>query len=803
MGTKPNLQFIILTYLLFILGLIPSCSTDNKSKPPSLRWEKLGPGGGGSTFIPTFSYQNSDEFLIRCDMTGSYLSKNGGNSYQQINFANGASCYAFDPKDTRIIYIGSSVLNRSEDGGKTWSQIFPRKDEVKNETFQGDHAELSIKTVNSSLYPNENLKINSIRIDTDKKGTLYFSMGSYLFYTYDFGKTWKRKDFKTPIDYLYTNSTSARNEFYIFSSNTIFILNKLTKRIIKRDIPIEMLPANSFSVGTIKNSDTTLLYALHQTSTKENAFVFGHSEIWTSLDFGVNWNQVKDTSIVNKGIGKKPSLTTLVCSEFNAGTAYVVCNNYEESKKDKVLHWYGALKTKDSGKTWNWVWKGGGGSGQYGVQDAEDASNLKDAWVHSAFGSEFVQLIDVGVSPKDGNTAIVTDWYRTMKTVDGGITWNEIYSKQNPYGTYTSRGMDVTTAYGVHFDPFDTNHIAISYTDIGFHQSFNGGNSWSRSVAGVPIEWVNTCYWVVFDPDVKGKVWSVWSNMHDFPRGKMTRNPKWMNNAKGGVCVSIDGGKSWKPTVSGMGMDSPSTCIVLDPKSKPNNRTLYASVYNMGVFKSTDDGKTWSLKNNGIGKNTCAFELTLASNGNLFLIVSPTPKHLNGQKGKEFYSGEVYRSSDGAERWTKLKITDELLFPNGIGIDPNNPNRIYLSCWSNIDLSDLVGSDVVRQSGGNKRIEMSGGIFLSEDGGNTWTSIFDKNQYVYDITIDPYHQGRLYCNTFNKSAYRSDDFGKTWKRIKGYDFHWGHRIIVDNNDHDKIYITTFGSSVWHGYPEVE
>jgi photosystem II stability/assembly factor-like uncharacterized protein len=98
---------------------------------------------------------------------------------------------------------------------------------------------------------------------------------------------------------------------------------------------------------------------------------------------------------------------------------------------------------------------------------------------------------------------------------------------------------------------------------------------------------------------------------------------------------------------------------------------------------------------------------------------------------------------------------------------------------------------------------MPGGIFMSEDGGDTWKSIFDKKQYVYDITSDPYHPGRLYCNTFNQAAYRSDDYGKSWKKIKGYDFHWGQRIIVDQNDPDKVYITTFGSSVLHGVPVIE
>ena len=298
-------------------------------------------------------------------------------------------------------------------------------------------------------------------------------------------------------------------------------------------------------------------------------------------------------------------------------------------------------------------------------------------------------------------------------------------------------------------------------------------------------------------------MWSVWSNLHDFPRGKMTRNPSWKERSRGGVCVSVDGGKTW--TVSNQGMDSAATTsLVLDPTSKPGNRTLYATVYNKGVFKSTDDGKTWTLKNNGIEENTCAFEITRTGNGTLFLVVSPTPAHKGGKTGREFYPGAVYKSTDKGETWTKIKVSDNpVIFPNGIDYDPENPDRIYLACWSSISLSDLVGGAVANATGGNTTLESEGGIFMSEDNGKTWTSIFDKNQYVYDITVDPYHKGRLYCNTFNRAAYRSDDYGKNWKKLKDYDFHWGQRAIVDRNNPEKIFLTTFGSSVWHGTPVVE
>ena len=65
------------------------------------------------------------------------------------------------------------------------------------------------------------------------------------------------------------------------------------------------------------------------------------------------------------------------------------------------------------------------------------------------------------------------------------------------------------------------------------------------------------------------------------------------------------------------------THILLDPSSPAGSRTLYACAFGLGVYKSTDSGKSWTQKNNGIaGDEPFAWRTTLSQDGSLYLVVS-------------------------------------------------------------------------------------------------------------------------------------------------------------------------------------
>jgi photosystem II stability/assembly factor-like uncharacterized protein len=193
-----------------------------------------------------------------------------------------------------------------------------------------------------------------------------------------------------------------------------------------------------------------------------------------------------------------------------------------------------------------------------------------------------------------------------------------------------------------------------------------------------------------------------------------------------------------------------------------------------------DGGKTWTQKNNGIvGEEPFAWRITAGQDGSLYLVVA---RRSEGKDYSAAGSGAVYRSTDKAEHWHAVPLPTGVTGPTGLEIDPRDVQRLYLTAWG--------------QEG--ESADRNGGVYVSSDGGATWKSLFTESQHVYDLTIDPRHPDTLYIAGFDAAAYRSTDRGAHWTRIQGFDFKWGHRVILDPNDPSLIYITTFGGSVWHG-----
>jgi len=738
--------------LFFLRGLLGFflLANGNGDAPRPGNFSVLGPGGGGAMFHPTVSPHDLNTILVNCDMTGAYISHDGGKSWRMFNLRGVVQFFVFDPLDANTIYAQSIGLWQSQDRGATWNLIYPKPSSIKGVKMSSDHSDEEI-----IAEPNPLGAITAMAIDPADSKIFYVTAGdrkkgtSSLFVSRDGGRSWtKEADLPELAKKVWVNPSSPAGGRMLLMAGSHFIAEKTSSGVQK--IPVPSVKAiTDISAGFTKEGKP-VIYAVGD----ETAFV--------SDNEGASWRKVS----LGPGNAKLRAIAT---SLHNPETAYVSYKDLEEGG----VKWLGVAKTTGAGRAWSLVWK------EDSNPAAKSAANIHDAWITERFGTDWGENpLALTVADQDANVSYGTDLGRTMRTTDGGANWVAVYSRKLEGNGWVSTGLDVTTTYGYHFDPFDHNRQFISTTDIGLFRSEDGGKSWVSSTQGVPREWMNTTYWIVFDPTVKGRVWSVNSWTHDLPRPKMWRR-KAILDYRGGVCRSEDGGRTWTKSNHGMEQTA-ATHILLDPTSPPDARVLYVAAFGRGVYKSTDGGKSWTLKNAGIvQKEPFAWRIVRDAKGTLYVLVARRSE--DGSIGNDG-DGAIYRSTDGAEHWTPVAMPQGSNAPNGLAVDPNTPDRLYLAAWA-------------RDKGEHGE---GGGIFLSEDAGKTWRQVLERDRHIYDVTIDPRDANILYAAGFESSAWRSTDRGEHWTRIPGFNFKWGHRVIPDPQDPKKVYITTFGGGVWYG-----
>ncbi len=145
------------------------------------------------------------------------------------------------------------------------------------------------------------------------------------------------------------------------------------------------------------------------------------------------------------------------------------------------------------------------------------------------------------------------------------------------------------------------------------------------------------------------------------------------------------------------------------------------------------------------------------------ILADPNPLGVLAALAVDPDDGALYRSVDGAENWVRLTLPNGVNARNGLAIDPATPSRMYLAAWA-------------------------AAYSLPRIAARTWRNTLDRDQHVYDVTIDPHDAKILYASGFESSVWRSRDRGESWTRVPGF----------DPLDLEFIYVTTFGGSVWHG-----
>ena len=136
----------------------------------------------------------------------------------------------------------------------------------------------------------------------------------------------------------------------------------------------------------------------------------------------------------------------------------------------------------------------------------------------------------------------------------------------------------------------------------------------------------------------------------------------------------------------------------------------------------------------------------------------------NGRNSSSFGRG-VYRSTDAGGTWTALGLEDSHDIP-ALAVDPRNVDVCYVAA-----LGHLWSANEMR------------GVFKTSDGGKTWEHVLkiDADTGCVDVILDHQNPDTVYAAMYQRrrtgwsyqsggkegGIYRSDDAGKTWKKLGG------------------------------------
>ena len=284
-----------------------------------------------------------------------------------------------------------------------------------------------------------------------------------------------------------------------------------------------------------------------------------------------------------------------------------------------------------------------------------------------------------------------------------------------------------------------------------------------------------------------------------------------------GVYRTYDNGKTWIETNTGfVGSEVVDLVTSLDG-------TMYATTYNLGIFKSTDGGKNWvfasfgiknwygmqlathpedadtlfTTTNGGVYKSTNAgksWELIGGSDlcddedvgGNChyhgIVVEKEAPfKVLVGSGGDQYAKEGVglTGSEDNGESWRNSDdgfVRD--VHVSKLVIDPNNNNVFYATTQGETEYTDKVGDGA--------------GVFKSTDRGNNWTQINNglNSLETNVLAVDPNDSDVLHLGTDDDGIYKSINVGENWKKlIPTASFGVGD-IIVDPKNSKNVYMGT-------------
>jgi photosystem II stability/assembly factor-like uncharacterized protein len=247
-----------------------------------------------------------------------------------------------------------------------------------------------------------------------------------------------------------------------------------------------------------------------------------------------------------------------------------------------------------------------------------------------------------------------------------------------------------------------------------------------------------------------------------------------------GLFLSQDGGKSWSPvgpkafnatSVVQVGKDlvgaggklgatTPAIIRTSVGRSAPVGPALFAS--------SSDGGKTWAVIHPSGLPNTSVQSLATGLGSNASTIYAVLT------------NGKLYSSSDGAKTFKlvaaklgippwAIAVTDGGGFVGG-DMDTGAYESSNATAWTKTKYKDSKGSVMVMeyavQPTDSKHVLMSAfGVEGSTDAGKSWHPVLKSTVMFGPVAWAPTSPNTAYAVGFDSSVWRTDDAGKTWKKV--------------------------------------
>lgn len=311
---------------------------------------------------------------------------------------------------------------------------------------------------------------------------------------------------------------------------------------------------------------------------------------------------------------------------------------------------------------------------------------------------------------------------------------------------------------GFAVDPNNASHYFVASASGGVWKTVNNGTTWT------PVfdrEGSYSIGCIALDPKNPLTVWV----------GTGENNSQRSVSYGNGLYRSDDGGKTWKNV--GLKTSEHIGRIAIDPKDSnivyvAAQGPLWGPGGDRGLFKTTDNGKTWKNILN-ISENTGVTEVVIDPRN------PETVYCASYQRRRHMYTlidggpeSAIYKSTDAGATWNKVRAglpaTD--MGRIGLAVSPVDSNVVYATVEAN---------------------DRKGGIFRSSDRGGSWErrNEFDAGAMYYaHVVADPKDVDRIYI--MNVFLMVSDDGGRTVRRLGEKSKHVdNHEIWIDpsNTDH--------------------